>query len=299
VINIHRYAQKASRVERMQPHLGTFVRIAIEASNESHAYAAADAGFAAVAEVHRLMSFHEAGSDVSCLNRLAAQREVKVDARTFEVIRLALEISDASEGLFDITVAPQLVAAGLLPQPADAPEPDPRATWRDIELTAPDCIRFKRAVWIDLGGIAKGFAVDHAIERMQLTPQTQCHVNAGGDLRVEGPNSEQVLLRVPGHDENTVPAIDLASGSLASSSRLTTAQQTDAFRGPHIHGIHRRHIAVDEFAAVLAERCVIADALTKVALAAGPDSASVLSRFDATAFTYDPRNGWQRFGYDS
>ncbi len=298
MINIHRYAQNASRANRIQPHLGTFVTIAVEAFDESSAYVAIDAGFAAIAEVHRLMSFHEADSDVSRMNRCAARSEVRIDPRTCEVLRLALEISAASDGLFDITIAPQLVAAGLLPAP-NAPTPDPQATWRDIELIGADRVIFKRAAWIDLGGIAKGYAVDHAIERMQLPPQAQCLVNAGGDLRVAGPASERVLLRVPGHDENSVPAIDLEGGSIASSSRLTTEQQTEDFRGPHIHGIDRRHIGVDDFAAVLAERCVIADALTKVALAGGPDSAPILSRFDATAFTYDPRNGWQRFGYDS
>ena len=298
MINNHGYSQSASRVERAQPHLGTLVKIAVEALDESRAYAAVEIGFAAIAEVHRLMSFHENTSDVARLNRDAWRGPTAIDPLTAQTLRLALEISAASDGIFDITIAPHLVASGLLPTPANAPVPDPQATWRDIEFTAPNCVRFKRAAWIDLGGIAKGFAVDHAIDQMALPGDAQCSVNAGGDLRVSGPASERVLLRVPGHAPETVPTIDLADGSIASSSRLMTSQQAAPLRGPHVHGVTRECVGADEFAAVLAERCVVADALTKVVLASGSASAAILSRFGATAYLHSQRHGWQSFGYE-
>src|ERR1700759_2039135 len=97
-------------VMRARPLLGTRVDIRIDGLAEDQANAAIDAGFAAIADVHRLMSFHEPESDVSRLNRDAARAEVPVDPRTFAVLKRAQEIAAASGGLFDISCARQLVA---------------------------------------------------------------------------------------------------------------------------------------------------------------------------------------------
>jgi len=300
VRNIHSYAGHACRIDRARPLLGTIVKIGISGIDEADAYARCDRGFAAVAHIHELMSFHEFESDVSRLNRGASIAPVSIDRHTATVIRLALDIASASDGIFDITVAPKLVDWQLLPAPEGAPAPDPHATWRDIELVDSEHVRFHRPLWIDLGGIAKGYAVDVAIAAMKSDESMQLHVNAGGDLRVAGPDSERVLLQVPGHDARELPMIELAAGSIASSSRRETTQQVlDAGIGPHLHGVKRCAVGANEFASVLAERCVIADALTKVALAAGPDAAPILARFEAQAFLHDQRNGWRTFGYES
>ena len=84
-------------------------------------------------------------------------------------------------------MAPALVARGHLPRPAKAPEPDGAASWRDIRLLPENRIRFRRPLWIDLGGIAKGHAVDRAVEEALRFAPFQVSVNAGGDLRVAGP----------------------------------------------------------------------------------------------------------------
>lgn len=122
-------------IERCRPLLGTFVRIRVHGLAAQAARIAINAAFAEVAAVHQLMSFHEPDSDVSCLNREAASRPVAVDERTFEVLACAQEVSRASSGAFDITVAPELVRSGALPAPR-APAPEPEATWRD---TLPCC----------------------------------------------------------------------------------------------------------------------------------------------------------------
>ncbi len=62
----------STNLRRARPLLGTFVEIDVADADERHAEDAVEAAFAAVAEVHRLMSFHEADSDVSRLNRAAS-----------------------------------------------------------------------------------------------------------------------------------------------------------------------------------------------------------------------------------
>ncbi len=283
-------------VERARPHLGTFVTIKVAGLPEADAQAAIEEGFAVVAAVHALMSFHEVASDVSALNRGAARAPVAVAPETFDVLRCALEVAAASGGVFDITIAPILVAWGYLPRPEGAPEPAAGASWRDIELLADGRVRFHRPLWIDLGGIAKGYAVDGAIGRMTAGGAVQCAVNAGGDLRVAGPTAERVVLRTAAPDD-TVPVLEIENGSIASSSGREHIRQYNSRQvGPHVHGRRRGAIGTRSFVSIVAERCMIADALTKVVLAGGQRSEGLLRRYGATAYLHSARSGWRIIG---
>ncbi len=283
-------------VERSRPLLGTFVNIKVGGLPAAEAHRAIDAGYEVIAQVHAAMSFHEPESEISALNRGAAREAVSVSSDTFHVVERALALSAASDGVFDITIAPQLVTWGFLPPPEGAPEPDPAATWRDIECLSGNTIRFRKPLWIDLGGIAKGFAVDSAVEKIAGNAAMQCCVNAGGDLRVSGPVSERVMLRTD-RSEATVPVVEIENGSLASSSgREQTRRHNDGEVGPHIHGRARQSIGMTSFVSVIAPECITADALTKVVLALGDDAAPVLRRFGATAYLQDARGEWRVVG---
>jgi|SRR5579863_1992653 len=162
------------------------------------------------------MSFHDGASDVSRLNREATDRPVVVDPRTFEVLRWARAIAECSNGCFDIPVAAELVEWGLLPSPAGASR-RPEGSWHDIELLTEGRVSFHKPLWIDLGGIAKGYVVDRATERLRDCGAVQVVVNAGGDMRGHGAHAERLglQLEVPA---NPAPMLDLTNGSVASSS---------------------------------------------------------------------------------
>ncbi len=269
--------------------------------DDAAAHQAIDAGFAVIEEIHRLMSFHEGASDVSALNRGASTAPVAVAAHTYHVIRGALEFSAASGGVFDVTIGRQLVAWGFLPRPDNAPDPDPQASWRDIELLENGQIRFRRPLWIDLGGIAKGYAVDCAVEKIAALGAMQCSVNAGGDLRVAGPDAERVLLRTDAARDtvppDTVPVLEIDNGSLASSSgREQRRTYQDADVGPHVHGGRAVTTGLDSFVSVVAERCMVADALTKVVLAQGDEAERLLQDYGATAYLHNARGDWRVLG---
>jgi thiamine biosynthesis lipoprotein len=259
------------------------------------AHRAIDAGFDAVSDIHRLMSFHVPTSDVSRLNAGAADAPIDVDPHTLHVVRRALEFSAASCGAFDITVAAKLVAWGWLPPPESRHRPDPRASWRDIELLGDERIRFHRPLWIDLGGIAKGYAVDHALRRMALSTEIQVCINAGGDLRISGPEATTVRLDVESSG-GRAPVVRLQEGSLASSSGRNPSRPVAAARraraNPHVDGRRRNAVGQTRFVSVIAPDCVVADALTKVVLAQGRNSLPTLRRFGASALVHD-RGGWR------
>lgn len=271
-------------IERAKPLLGTTVTLRVHGLEPARAHAAISAGFDAVARIHAAMSFHEGDSEVSRLNRDAYREPVEVSDATYAVIAHALAVSALTEGAFDITVAPILVARGHLPCPAHAPDPDSAAIWRDIELLPDNRIGFRRPLWIDLGGIAKGYAVDCAIAALEAHAPLQASANAGGDLRITGPDAERVRLAAEDCADDIVPVIELRDGSLASSSGTTC--------GPHIDPRRRDH-ARRQFVSVAAPRCMDADALTKVVMARGACSARALAAFGASAVVHDTAHGWR------
>jgi thiamine biosynthesis lipoprotein len=282
---------------RARPWLGTIVDIRVRGLEEKAALRAIDAAFEEVATIHSLLSFHDPGSELSRLNRCAAETAIPVDARTREVLRLALAIARESDGRFDPTVAFELVRSGFLPAPTGVQPPEPTATWREVRLEG-DRVRFDCPLWLDLGGIAKGYAVDRAIERLAGEGVTDACVNAGGDLRVIGSESEVVHLRLSvGAPTSWVAAMEVRDLSVASSSgHLERRRQGNRWIGPHLDGMSRRPVGVNRSASVVAGRCAVADALTKVVLADRRFAKVVLPRFDATAVTHDRRRGWQIVG---
>lgn len=271
-------------IERAKPLLGTRVAVRVHGLATRAAHEAIDAAFAEVAAVHALMSFHEPHSDVSRLNREAHNGRVGVDARTRAVLDRALDISERSAGAFDVTVAPVLVSRGLLPRP-DGEDADRAATWRDIVLEADGSVRFRRSLWIDLGGIAKGYAVDRAMEALKAFGLQRASVNAGGDLAVIG--REHVRLAPEPYAEETVPLVEIADGAVASSCGRTGAA--------HVDPSGRPAGSSPVFACVMAPSCMDADALTKVVMMRGPESATVLAAFRAKAAAYGAGCGWREF----
>ncbi len=285
-------------VERAQPWLGTLVSLRVKGLLVAEAHRAIDAAFDEVATVHRLMSFYEEDSDVGHLNRARAGQPVEVHPFTLDVLKCALAIAASSDGCFDISVAAELVKWRLLPRPygAAGSRRRPKGAWRDIELLPDGRVIFHRPLWVDLGGIAKGYAVDRATERLRASGATQAVVNAGGDIRVMGRNAERIGLELE-FPLDPRPVLELTEGSVASSSGHRH-RRTHHGRvcGPHVHGVRRSAAPTDRFVCVVAERCIVADALTKVVMADGVHCADMLREFKAAAHLHDPFGGWSHFG---
>lgn len=274
-------------LRRMRPLLGTYVEIGAAGASMEIMEAAVEAAFAAIATVHRLMSFHDEESDVGRLNRHAWQAPVEVHSWTFQVLQAALDMNARSNGLFDIRIAPTLQRLGLLPDHAGD-----HSAWRslasgsgDIELLADKRVRFgSSGTRIDLGGIAKGFAVDRAIGVMRELGIPSGAISAGGDIRVFGQNGKTITIRHPAQPHLALCEITLREAALASSGaqfdpveafRVEKPAVIDPARGEAVSAILG--------ASVKAHSCLLADALTKVVMLGGLTSASVLRHYGASA----------------
>src|SRR6478672_8109934 len=140
-------------MRRCRPLLGTFVEI----DGESEAIIAP--GFGTVQRIHRLMSAHDPDSELSRINRSAHLAPVAVSAETAEVIARALHWSRASGGAFDVVVAgTSALERSAVPLHPGQPVPDPATRWTDVTLDGA-LVSLQRPSCLDLGGIAKGYAV--------------------------------------------------------------------------------------------------------------------------------------------
>lgn len=240
--------------KRCRPLLGTFVEVTADHDD------AIEEAFAAIARVHRLMSAHEPNSDVSRINRFAHLGALKVDEWTAQVLERALFWSRLSRGAFDVLLAGKAaIERHLLARHADQPRPL-ADDWTSLEVQG--CLaRLREPGCIDLGGIAKGFAVDRALDALRVTGCARGLVNAGGDLRAFGPEPWPVDVVHP-LSRQPVVTIDLNDAAFATSAGLRCG---DGLSFDHLGGEDLRWISVS----VLAPTACDADALTKIVLHGG------------------------------
>jgi thiamine biosynthesis lipoprotein len=270
-------------MRRARPLLGTYVEIEANGAAGPGLERAVNAAFEAVTRVHRLMSFHDAGSDVTRLNRRAASEPVSVDRWTATVLRQARRLFEATDGLFDCAVGHELMQRGLLPsQDLDHVV---SGAFSAVELLSDSRVRFSTKIAIDLGGIAKGFAVDRAIATLRGHGVRDAVVKAGGDMRVMGETARPIHVRRPTDDHGLVPAGLLQDGALATSAAMATVTRGRAQFSGSSASVRSGATAIDRNAySVVAPTCLLADALTKVLVQVGDVDTDYFRRFGACAF---------------
>jgi thiamine biosynthesis lipoprotein len=271
---------------RARPLLGTYVEIAAEGLPPPALDRAVNAAFDAVALVQRLMSFHDPHSDLSRLNRRAAIEAVEVHPWTARVIARALALFYATGGLFDCAISAELLRWDLLPDHGLTGVQPGRSS--AIRFVSRNRIAFHAPIAIDLGGIAKGFAVDRAVAVLRRHGVRSAVVNAAGDLRVLGP-ARPVHVRDPLDPALLRPAGFLSNGAIATSSAAETLK---VVRGTKVSALvcaeTRAPLIECNAYSVVAPTCIVADALTKVLAQVKRTDAPCFQRLGATGIIAVP-----------
>lgn len=239
-------------MRRAQPWLGTLVEAGV--TGAGNAATAIDAAFAAVARAERLMSRQRGDSDLGRLNTAAPHDAVPVDPDTARVLARARALHAQTRGAFD---------PGGLGAASCGFDLDETIAWRTDARAR-----------ISLDGIAKGHAVDAAVEAMRAAGADAGWVNAGGDLRAFGNLSLPVRLRLGATGRDII-----VSNSALASSEFGDARPPRATSTLRAHGGRRPCVLG---AAVIAPECWIADALTKVVTVMGRRAAPWLEDWGAT-----------------
>ncbi len=278
------------------PAMGTEVSVVVPSATPA---GATDRVRLLFARWEQVLSRFDCDSELSRLND-AAGSPFRASPLLFRVLQAALRAARATDGLFDPALGGQLVAAGYdrdFPQVRRRPGPQGHATcggaWRRI-LMNPETrvVTIPADCAIDLGGIAKGMAVDAAIAGLRDCAVTSALVSAGGDLRVIG--------RPPAHprwgialDEVGGRVIALSTGAMATSS--TSGRAWRAGDGTSHHLIDpdtgRPSASGTRAVTVAARTCAQAEVAAKAALLAGPlEGADLLRRLGLPAIVV-PHHG--------
>jgi thiamine biosynthesis lipoprotein len=267
--------------------LGTVVTVVLPGVDKKEGRALVDQAFAEITRVESILSPFLPGSDVWQLNRCG-----RCDGATpemLEVMKRALYHSEISGGAFDVTVVPRPRSKTGVAQPVPGGSGF-RNGWRAVGIEGDTIFFTGDGVSVNLGAIAKGYAVDRAVELLTRAGAERGIVNAGGDLRVIGRRSTElpwrIAIRNPRKVRQLMGAVLIEDKAVATSGsyQRMTHDIIDPFTGSET----RRFLSVS----AVADTAMDADALVTTMFVLGPEKGrTVLDVLDGTAAMWIATDG--------
>jgi FAD:protein FMN transferase len=276
-------AQAAWLARTVDGIMGTRISVELWARDRAAGEAAIDEVMDEMRRIDAAMSTYKPDSEVSRVNALAARRPVRISAELFKLLGEALEYSRITDGAFDITYA----SVGFMydfrarhrPDEAQIKAALPAINYRHLLLDpATRSVRFSQpGVRIDLGGIAKGYAVDRGIAVLQRHGFRHALVSAGGDSRIIGDRFGKpwiVGIRHPDHKDQVIARLPLVDTAISTSGDYERYFDENGVRYHHIIDPRTGHSAsAVRSATILAATATRSDGLSKTAFVLGAEAA--------------------------
>ena len=207
--------------------LGTDATLMVAARDAAAARDLFRPAVAAVRRVEARMSTYRPESEISTLNRLGAREDVSLSEDTLQVLREAVRFSRLTDGAFDVTYAPlrtlwrKAEREGRLPAEEEIAGAL-HAVGSDKLILGEHAARFTAdGMEVDLGGIAKGYAIELAAQAMKRAGARSALVDVGGDMRVVGRREDgarwQVEVRDPRPGARAPMVLELEDAGVATS----------------------------------------------------------------------------------
>ena len=275
---------RAEWVERtVDGTMGTRIRVELWAEQRAAGEAAIDAVMREMERIDASMSTYKPDSEVSRVNAQAARAPMRISRELFDLLTTAVEYSRITDGAFDITYA----SVGFMydfrrhqkPTEAEIAAALPAVNYRNLVLDPQRrSVHFSRpGVRIDLGGIAKGYAVDRGIAILQQRGVRHALVSAGGDSRIIGDRFGKpwiVGIRHPDHKDQVIARIPLIDTAISTSGDYERYFDENGVRYHHIIDPATGHPASKvRSATILAPTATRTDGLSKTAFVLGPEAA--------------------------
>lgn len=173
--------------------MDTICTITVISSSKKEAKEAVDVGFAEIKRLEGLLNFFSNDSEITAINRAGGYSPVKVSSKTVDIIKKAVKISDYTNGAFDPTIGPVIKLWGFSNKDSiapDIPQRDkiknllPLIDYKKIKInnSTSEIFLEKNGMELDLGGIAKGYAADKAIEAIKAKGIKAALVAIAGDI---------------------------------------------------------------------------------------------------------------------
>jgi thiamine biosynthesis lipoprotein len=268
-------------IARAEIRLGTLVEVALPEADATDARFSA--AFAAIAHVHRKMSAHDPASDLARIERDAHCQAIVVDEQTYAVLELALALCRETHGAFDPSVV-RAPMRGYGASTSNESSGSAGAFATSMILERGNRVRTTAPIALDLGGIAKGHAVDRAIAALIASGARGGVVNAGGDLCAFGSAGwTPIRVRHPALAALAAHVFDVRDAAVATSADYFHPYGT--LFEPGARTLRPFGASVT----VVAPTCALADALTKVVALDAARAPRTLARHRAHALLLERR----------
>ena len=269
------------RVERVELVMGTLARVTAFGGDSVTCARAVDHGFDALHRVDSLMSTYRLDSDVSRLNAQEGSGWVSVDSDTYQVIERAVSIAKTTGGAFDPTVLPLMRLWGFrggaprLPSAVAIDSVLALVGYGRISFDARERrLRLDDGGAVDLGGIAKGYALAMAEERIREAGASAGTVDLGGNLIVFGPEAGgPIAIQDPSRPDGVLGTIELNDASVATSGGYEHYVTIDGRRLGHILDPRTGHpVAGVASVTVVGQDATLVDAAATAAFVMGVEA---------------------------
>jgi thiamine biosynthesis lipoprotein len=272
-------------LRRSRLMIGTVVEIMAGGQDPRTLETAIDSAFAEIERLEKLFSKHVSSSDVSRLSQSVAGTNVARE--TAEVIALGLKVAQQSGGAFDLTLGELKDLWGF---DSEAPHvPDQRAIFEALKGIGPAALSLhgqhvnKRAphLQVDLGGIAKGYAVDRAVAILKQYGVTRAAVNAGGDMYLLGQRSRPAMrqrawrigIQHPRQQDTVLETIQVRDRAVVTSGDYERFFEEDGKRYHHIFDPQSGFPAKRcQSVTIIADSVALGDALATAVFVLGPEA---------------------------
>ncbi|KKO44079.1 thiamine biosynthesis protein ApbE [Arsukibacterium ikkense] len=222
--------------------MGTEAYVELWAEDDAKGQALLHGVQAEFERINQLMSPYISSSELSLLNREAAARPVTISSELYQLLQQAEQLAILSEGAFDISFASVGFSYDyrqqLRPSITELTEQRPLINYRHIQLLADNQVKFARpGVKIDLGGIAKGYAVEQAIGLLASAGIKHALITAGGDTRLLGDKRGRpwlVAIKHPRKTHDIVAQLPLTDSAISTSGDYERFFIEDGVRYHHI-----------------------------------------------------------------
>ena len=277
-------------VERAGVAMGSELRLTAWATDDAAVRSAFDAVFAEFERLEAQMSTWRPGSDVLRINAAAGDHAVPVAADVRDVLRLARQVSEWTEGTFDVTFG-ALTDVWKFDHDQDNTIPSPEAIrarlplidYRQIEIDdrAGTVFLKRTGMKIHLGGIGKGYAVEHATRILRRAGLRDFMIQSGGDLYVGGHKDGRpwrLGINDPrGPEGRSFATIDLTDSTFSTSGDYARFFMKGGVRYHHILDPATGQPArLCRSVTIAAESPVLADAVAKGVFILGPEKGMAL-----------------------
>lgn len=245
---------------------------------------AIDATFSEIERLEALMSGFKEGSDVDRINKSAGIRPVKVDKDVLKVILKAIEISEMTNGAFDITIGPLSnlwgfgVKENYIPTDNEIKKLLSLVAYKQLKIddSKSEVFLRKKGMMIDLGGIAKGYAADKAVEVLKSKGIKAGIVAVAGDIRVFGRRHDgkpwHIGIKHPREKDRVFATIDLEDSSISTSGDYERSFIKDEIRYHHILDPQNGYPAKGcQSVTIISREGVMVDALATSVFVLGPE----------------------------